>query len=353
MLRLVCCVSLALALSGCYRALPQRRPEAAPLTARKLSVREASLAEQGAVPAEQWLRRLQAEELPADTIAPGDAFNFSVYGEPELELKGAVVSPEGLLSLPLIGAIAVKGLSVAEAQAQIQRALEKYLRHPRPLLSPYSFAGRSFTIVGKVNRPGNYSLNQPLRVLDAIGLAGGFSVGIIKNDSTELADLRNAFLVRDGLVLPVDFEALVRQGRVLHNIPLLPGDYLYVPSVAQQEVYVLGEVYEQNSFPFREGMSVGQAVAYAKGPRDLANLSQVLLTRGRLYQPERYVLDLKAILNAEAPDVLLEAGDVIYVSAGPLKSFEQIMEVALPALQAIQGGVLLYEVFRQRNTINP
>lgn len=345
-------VLAALLLSGCYQTLPPRRPDAPPPT-RALSPREAVMRQHDATEIAGWLRRLQAEHLPPSVIQPGDAFNFSVFGEPDFELKGAVVSPDGELAIPLLGEVTVAGLSLSQAREKIRSGLSRFLRNPRPVLSPYAFAGRSFAIVGKVNRPGSYPLATPLRVLDAIGLAGGFSVGIIKNDSTELADLRNAFMVRDTRVLPVDFEALVRQGRLEYNIPLLPGDYLYVPSVAQQEVYVLGDVYEQNSFPYRDGMSLSQALAYAKGPHDTANLQQVLLTRGRLEAPAFYVIDYDAVLRGQQPDVLLEAGDLIYVSAGPLKSFEQVMQVVLPTLQSLQGGLLLYEVLRNRGTTTP
>lgn len=339
-----------LLLSGCYAQLPERRPAEPDHSLRKLSPRDALRAGSATQNPDLQLLDLMAVQLPPDLIQPGDAFNFSVFGEPEFELKGAVVSPDGNLSLPLLGEIPIAGLNVTLAREKIRKALAVYLRNPQPILSPYAFSGRSFTIVGKVNRPGNYALTSPLRVLDAIGLAGGFSVGIIKNDSTELADLRNAYLVRQQTVLPVDFEALVRYGKLNHNIPLLPGDYLYIPSVAMQEVYVLGDVFEQNSFPFREGMSLSQAVAYAKGPKDTANLDQVLLTRGRLSQPELYVINLNQVIKAQAPDVVLQAGDMIYVSAGPLKSFAQIMEVALPTLQGIQGGALLYEIFRNKGT---
>ncbi|PIQ24162.1 hypothetical protein COW36_10655 [bacterium (Candidatus Blackallbacteria) CG17_big_fil_post_rev_8_21_14_2_50_48_46] len=336
-------------LSSCYQTLPPQRPTEINLPPRQLTAPEQAQLERPNQSLELWLAELQSQSALVDTIQPGDAFNLSVYGEPELEMKGAVVRPDGILACPLIGDIAVTGLTVDSARAKIQRELEKYIQNPRPTLSPYQFAGRNITILGKVNRPGSYSLSQPTRVLDVIGLAGGFSVGIIKNDSTELADLKHAFMVRKQTVLPVDFEALVKQGKLQNNIPLLPGDYLYVPSIAQQEVYVLGEVYEQNSFSFHDGMTVSQAIAYAKGPKDAANLRQVLLVRGRLSQPELFVLDFQAILQAQEADVLLQAGDVLYISSGPMKSFQNIMQVALPALQAVQGGALLYELFRSRS----
>jgi polysaccharide biosynthesis/export protein len=336
-------------LNGCYQTLPPQRPTETFLPPRQLSSREKAQQQRPDLALDKWLQQLQDLPLSVDTIQAGDAFNLNVYGEPELELKGAVVRPDGVLACPLIGDIPVVGLTVNAARLKIQQELQKYIQNPRPTLSPYQFSGRSITILGKVNRPGSYSLNQPTRVLDAIGQAGGFSVGIIKNDSTELADLRHAFMVRDKVVLPVDFEALVKQGKLQNNIPLQPGDYIYVPSIAQQEVYVLGEVYEQNSFSYHEGMTVSQALAYAKGPKDAANLNQILLARGRMSQPELFVLDFNAILHAQESDVLLQAGDVLYVTSGPLKNFQQIMQVALPALQAIQGGALLYELFRSRN----
>ena len=336
-----------LQLTACQHRLAIKHPDNGP-SIRQLSPREASLQDNTRISAEQWLKRLQQTEMPADLIQAGDAFNFVVYGEPELELKGTVVRPDGMLALPLIGDIQVAGLTIEAARAQIQQSLGKYLKNLHPTLSAYQYAGRSFGIIGKVNRPGNYSITHPMRVLDAIAEVGGLAVGIIKNDSTELTDLKHAFMVRDEVVLPVDFEALVRQGDMQHNIPLMPADYIYIPSVAQQEIYVLGEVYEQNSFNFRQGMSISQALTYAKGPKDHANLQQVILLRGKLQSPQQYVINFQDILNASSADVLLESGDVVYVLSGPLKQFEQIMNVALPSLQAIQGGALIYELLRTR-----
>lgn len=338
-----------LSLSACYRPLPYARPDGWPESARPparpLSVREASL--QGErMGREDWLRRLQQTPFPEHRIQPGDAFNLSVYGEPELELKGAVVSPEGLLNLPLAGPLPVAGLDLNQAREAAERALARYLKHPRVSLNPYAFAGRRFTVLGKVNRPGAYALEGPTRVLEGLARAEGFSVGIIKNDSTELANFKDAFMVRDGVILPVDFDALITRGEMQHNIPLLPGDYIYIPSVAQQEVYVLGEVYEQNSFSWRQGMTLTQALAYAKGLKDDTLLKQLYLVRGRLHEPQLYVLNLEAILQGQEPDVLLESGDVIYVLPSPAKDLRQLMAFLLPSLQAIQTGALMYEVIR-------
>jgi polysaccharide export outer membrane protein len=333
----------ALLFNSCYQKPNYSRPEAAPV--RALSVREASL-QNDAQDRRDWLQRLMQTPFPAHRIQAGDAFNLSVYGEPELDSKGIVVTPEGLLTIPLVGPLPVAGMSLAEAKAVAEQALGRYIKQPQLSLMPYAFAGRSFTLLGKVNRPGAYALGGPTRLIEGLAKAEGFSVGIIKNDSTELANFRDAFMVREGVILPVDFEALITRGDMQHNIPLLPGDYIYVPSVAQQEVYVLGEVYEQNSFAWRQGMTLTQALAYAKGIKDDTQLAHLYLVRGRLHTPQLYVLNLAAILQGQEPDVLLESGDVVYVLATPTKDLRQLMSFLLPSLQAIQTGTLMYEVIR-------
>ncbi|MBF2051980.1 MAG: hypothetical protein IGS03_00775 [Candidatus Sericytochromatia bacterium] len=89
-----------------------------------------------------------------------------------------------------------------------------------------------------------------------------------------------------------------------------------------------------------------QALAYAKGLKDDTLLKQLYLVRGRLHEPQLYVLNLEAILQGQEPDVLLESGDVIYVLPSPAKDLRQLMAFLLPSLQAIQTGALMYEVIR-------
>lgn len=341
-------LSSSFLISGCYQFKSEDLPAEA---AQRKALQKADLqreTERKLSPeqVDTWLGILHRTQAPLDTIQAGDGFNLEVYNEPELSLKGLIVQPDGFLHIPLIGPLRLQGQSVEQARQKIEKALKAYIREPRVTLLPFRFAGRSITLMGKFNRPGNYAMDRPLRLIEAMALGEGLAVGIIKNDSTELADLKRAYVVRDQRVLPIDFYALIKQGQTRFNIPVLPGDYIYIPSVAQQEVYVLGEVFQQNAFNYREDMTLSQVLSYAKGLQPGAYLKQVHLIRGTLENPYRYIVDYEKILAGFSEDIPLEAGDIVYLPPGPTQQFESVMKTILPLLQTVQGGVLIYEVIQ-------
>lgn len=353
----IACILLAAqctSLTGCYRFQAEERPAATSEDAHTaMTLPRPDAQRLSPLQVQLQLQALHDIKAPLDTIQAGDGFNLEVYNESELSLKGLMVQPDGYLHLPLIGPLQVQGKSVEQARQYIETALKKYIREPRVTLLPFRFAGRSITLMGKFNRPGNYAMERPLKLLEAMALGEGLAVGIIKNDSTELADLKRAYMVRNDHLLPIDFYALIKQGQTRYNIPVLPGDYIYIPSVAQQEVYVLGEVLQQNAFNYREGMTLSQLLAYAKGIQTGAYLKQLHLIRGSLQAPHRYIVDYEKILNGTAPDIAIEAGDIIYLPPGPTQQFESVMKTVLPLLQSVQGGLLIYEVLKNNQNENP
>jgi polysaccharide export outer membrane protein len=80
------------------------------------------------------------------------------------------------------------------------------------------------TVIGEVARQGEFKLNGPMTVLQAIGQAGGV---------TEYADKANISVIRtvNGVpkALPFDYEAIMRGKKLEQDIPLKPGDKVVVP----------------------------------------------------------------------------------------------------------------------------
>ena len=198
-------------------------------------------------------------------IKPGDSFHLSVYNQASLDAN-LLIAPDGTTSLPLVGIVTLSGLNMEDATNLIEEKLSKYLRSPLVTLSPVSISGYYFTVFGRVNKPGNYTVSVgQTRLLDALALSGGFQTGQFNGDTVELADLDNAFIKRNGKKLPVDFKKLVNDGDDLHNIPLLNGDYIYVPSTMNGFIIFLGEVGSNSYVGFKDGMTLLQGLSYVKG----------------------------------------------------------------------------------------
>lgn len=295
------------------------------------------------------LIKLQQVKMPVYLIGPDDKFHTYVYNEQDLNTKELIVKRDGTITYPLIGEVKVEGLELEEATQIIQNKLSRYLSFPKVTIIPYEINSGTVTVLGKVTYPQQYQITGEMRILDLIAKAGGLALGYFQNNSIELADLERAFIVRNNKVLPIDFHALIKEGKMLNNIPLMGGDYIYLPSAINREVYVVGEVLEQGHFAFKENMTLGQVIAYAQGLKPSAKTSSVYLVRGNLKHPRLFKINLNAIYKGKIMDFRLKPNDIIFVPKTPISSWNLVLEQLLPSLQAVQTGYLLQNIINDTN----
>jgi protein involved in polysaccharide export with SLBB domain len=122
-------------------------------------------------------------------LAAGDTIDLMVYKEPDLNMRSKIAR-DGRVQLPLLGDVAVVGMTVRQAQDHIKKLFNAdYLVEPQVYLNIASYTQRKITLIGQVVRPGSYELmgNESLGILEAIGMAGGF---------TRIADSRNVTVKR-------------------------------------------------------------------------------------------------------------------------------------------------------------
>ena len=268
-------------------------------------------------------------------IGPSDKFDFYMYDDVQQNVKGLIVRTDGLITVPMVGDVKVEGLTVDEAKTLIETKYKKYYKSPIISLIPVEVSSGKFTILGKVVMPGMYPITKGLRLLDAIGIAQGLAVGYFKNNTVEMADLEHAFIIRHSKVLPIDFIRLIREGDTRNNIPLQNDDYIYIPSVRNQEVFVIGEVNAPSSYLYRDDLSLSQVFAYAEGYKPIARLSDIRIIRGVLRNPEVFKVDYTKVLSGKAADFRLQPGDVIFVPKTVIGSISELFSEIVPPLQAI------------------
>ena len=284
---------------------------------------------------QEELKALQIVSPTPYEIHPGDTIQMSIYNQPSLT-STFLVAPDGTTSLPLIGIVKLSGLNLEDATDLIEKKLSLYLRAPIVTLAPMTVSGYYFTIAGRVQRPGNYTVSiGQTRMLDAIALCGGFQSGSFNGDTVELADLSNSYIKRNGKKLPVDFEKLVYEGDDLHNIPILNGDYIYVPSTMTGSIIFLGEVSNNSYVGFTEGMTLMQGLAYVGGLKTASYDRYLRVIRGGMTNTVVYTVDIDKILNGKMKDFKLEANDIIYVPQDDISKWNQIIRKLMPTLQFI------------------
>lgn len=182
------------------------------VTASGLLLLLCGCAEKGAGPViSSGERYLSAPTAAADVVVGyqlgvGDRIKVTVYNEAALSGEFAV-SPEGSVSLPLIGAVPATGRTVAEVIADARvRYADGYLREPK--LSGEVVLYRPFYILGEVAAPGPYPYVAGLTAMNAIATAKGFTpragrdvIQIRRQGATEEVNYR---LTPELLVYPGD-----------------------------------------------------------------------------------------------------------------------------------------------------
>lgn len=281
------------------------------------------------------LKALHMVNATPYTIHPGDTFQVSVYNQPSLSTN-ILIAPDGTTCLPIIGIVKLADLNLEDATNLIEKKLASYLRSPIVTLSPQTVSGYYFTIAGRVNKPGNYTVSiGQTKMLDAFALSGGFQTGNFHGDTVELADLDNAYIKRNGKKLPVDFKKLVYEGDDLNNIPIVNGDYIYVPSTMSGSIIFLGEVGSNTYVGFSEGMTLLQGLAYVSGLKTESYSRFIRVIRGGTDNTVVYTVDIDKILKGKMKDFSLCANDIIYVPQDGLTKWNQIIKKILPTLQFV------------------
>ena len=92
-----------------------------------------------------------------------------------------------------------------------------------------------------------------------------------------------------------------------------PNVTVSVEEFVSKRIFVLGQVKKADSFPLRRQMSVIEAISLAGGFTNLADLSNVVVTRKVGGREKRFVVDIKSIVNGAKENFYLEAGDIVFV----------------------------------------
>jgi polysaccharide biosynthesis/export protein ExoF len=106
-------------------------------------------------------------------IGTDDILRVAFYDRPELSGEFRV-RPPGVLSLPLVGEIAVLGLTLADLEREIAARLLTSADRKGYFVNVEIKEYRPFFIVGDVKQPGKYPCGPDMTVLRAVAIAGGF-----------------------------------------------------------------------------------------------------------------------------------------------------------------------------------
>jgi polysaccharide export outer membrane protein len=369
-------VTLWLFLPGCQHVvstestLPSNETEAlAPEASAPLGVIADPAAEPPADPAATAAVDVAAETAAAEpeTLLPavaepepyrlrvGDQIEISVLDELEMS-RNVNVIPDGTITYLLIGEVPAAGRTVGELREAITGALTAYFVDPRVSVILTGLAKAEPTpeelkepeyvsIIGALRNPGKYEIARNYRLLDLIAEAGGMLYTQQEYGARTIANLKAAYLSRDGAMLDVDFDRLLRLGDMSQNLQLKAHDFVYIPDAETNNIFVPGEVSFPRPVPFSRDMSLVEAIATCGGFTENAQRSAVLIVRPST--ATNFEIDLeRLLLGQEELNLPLESGDIIFVPEQGLSEYSRYARYLTDFANLVLSGYQVREAVR-------
>lgn len=272
-------------------------------------------------------------------VGPGDVLLVNVTGRSEFsvtsqngngKVQGSRVDGTGALHLPLLGTVAVAGLTLSEVEQKLTVLLKKYLQEPWVVVEVAEYKSLPLYLLGQFRASGTYYMDRPLTLVQGLALGNGFDAS---------ANLKGARLSRDGKIVPVDLYDLLLHGDTRQNVWLKGGDAIYIPDNKNRQVFIFGAVKKPGAVPMPPGgLNLAQAIASAElrdigfDFRHVRIIRSLSITRGELM-----VVDYDRVLRGDALPMQLEEGDIVYVPKSGFGNWNDAITEMLPSLQMISA----------------
>ncbi|MCB1536190.1 MAG: polysaccharide export protein [Rhodoblastus sp.] len=153
-----------------------------------------------------------ASAMPKPRTQSGDKIKLVIYGEDKMS-GDYEIDANGMIQVPLIGAVRVAGMTKKEIESSIAHRLRSTQILLNPVVTVDVVSSRPVYVMGEVEKPGEYTYRNGLNVLSAVAVAGGF---------TYRASKSKILVKRAG-------EKGLTEFSLSPDIPVYPGDLISVP----------------------------------------------------------------------------------------------------------------------------
>jgi len=148
--------------------------------------------------------------------------SLNYTNEVSINLISYTVNDSGYIYFPIIGNIYLKGLTIEDATEKLKNMLNEYFNQPIVVIK---FVNKTITVLGEVNRPGQYFYTkETLNLFEALGLAGDLTIFgnrqevVLLRTTDNTVSKRILDLTKDGVIQDKDFYLL--EDDIIYVMPL-------------------------------------------------------------------------------------------------------------------------------------
>ena len=280
-----------------------------------------------------------ASNLPIQKLGPEDLLGLGVYDAPEFT-RTVRIAADGTIRLPMLKeTIHVEGLFPSDIEVLLSEALKRegLFVDPFVTVNVVEYHSRPISVGGAVRTPVIFQAVGKVTLLDALARAGGLVTDVSGITSSEVVVSRPESDSKPASVQHVPLKALMSGSDPALNIALTGGEQIRVPDVGK--IVVTGNVTRPGVYPVLDPVetnTVKSAIGQAWG------LAQYWGSVGYIYRTDEkgktneIVIPLRKIMERKAPDVTLQARDVLYI---PDSSGRRITQESVTMLMGLGGGI--------------
>ncbi len=283
--------------------------------------------------------------LPSEALGADDLIQIMVPYCPELS-HSFRVGADGSLVLPLLKQrIAVAGLQPSQVEQKIAAALvaEQVLTEPVVSVSVLEYRSKPVSVLGAVNHPLTFQATGDTTLLDALAKAGGLSTTV-----GSVISVTHREQMPDGTmhitVQSIPVRGLVNSADPKYNVKLTGNEEVRVPEAGR--VFVAGNVKKPGSFPMQDtsDTTVMKAIALSEGLQQYSTKLAYIYREQTPGAPRQEIsVPLSEIMARKAPDVALQADDILYVPENNGKRMTAKVLAQLAGFgSATATGLLIY-----------
>lgn len=169
-------------------------------------------------------------------LGANDEIAVRVQGQPEYSLEKVKISPVGRIFHPLLGDVEVAGRTVPQLTEELTKELSEYMLNPKVTVSLLETKSAKIGVLGEVVNPGILVMGEPMKVLDAITAAGGF---------TDFGSKTNVRVYRQSETGNISThevniaKLLAGKATPQENLELQPGDTVMISGNAKKKVALI------------------------------------------------------------------------------------------------------------------
>jgi polysaccharide export outer membrane protein len=201
-------------------------------------------------------------------IGEGDTLDISVWGVEALNFE-VKVRPDGKITVPGLGDVIASGFIPTLLQSDLKEKLKVLVKNPIVTVTVSQITNSKVYLFGGGIKSGVYDLLRKTTLLQLLCIIG----------DVKIADLKRAYVMRNGKKVKEDFKKLFTDGDISEDIEIETNDVVFIPMLQDKSIYVLGGVNLPKAIEYREGITVMEAILEAGGFTKFASQNDTSIVR--------------------------------------------------------------------------